>query len=82
MDNNVTRERLESVINEVFYTQNGKTTICVITTKTGFQVVGTSSCVDSSKFNKELGQNYSFKAAMDKLEELETYRLSWELHNE
>lgn len=52
-----------------------KTTCCVLTLQNGFEVVGTSACVDPANYNEEIGATYARKRAMDKVWELEGYRL-------
>lgn len=42
-------------------------TICNITLDNGYSVRGESACVDPSNFNREIGQHYAEKQAIDKL---------------
>ena len=62
-------------IMSVFYgvLPSKKTTICEIILKNGFSVVGTSSCVDTRKFDEQLGQKLAFEDAYRKAGELEAY---------
>lgn len=50
-----------------------KTTICLVTLKNGFEVVGTSACIDPSDFVVELGMKYALEDAMRKVDELTAY---------
>ena len=75
----VTIERLESLIVKVDYSNNGKTTTCILHLKNGFQVVGFSGVVDVTNFNQELGEKYAYENCINKLWELEGYRLQWQL---
>ena len=50
-----------------------KTTYCLLIVKKGFEVVGTSACVDPANFVVELGQKYALKAALKKLDELQGF---------
>ena len=55
----------------VEYTQIGrKTTVALLTTEEGFEIVGTSACVDVASFNREIGEHYALK---DALRQLDTY---------
>ena len=79
-ENIVTESRVAGVIEKVEYTRVGvKTTVCCVTLSNGFEVIGTSACVDPDNFNKELGEKYALEQAISKIEELEGYRLQSEL---
>lgn len=56
-------------------------TICVLTLKNGFNVVGESACVSPENFNMELGQQLAYKKARDKIWALEGYLLASKLHD-
>lgn len=56
------------------------TTVCQLFMKNGFVILGTSGCVDPTKFNKALGEKYAYEKAIDKAWELEGYLLAEELH--
>lgn len=55
------------------------TTLCVMTMKNGYVVLGTSACADPSMFNKALGEQYSYGDAIEKLWPLEGYLLREEM---
>lgn len=57
------------VIKEDYQVMGNKTTICLITLTNGFEVVGTSACVDASKFDVHEGRKWARLAAMSKVEE-------------
>lgn len=79
MANTVTEQGLMRLIIKEAYVQVGqKTTICCLTLKNGFEVIGESACVDPANFNEELGRKYSHERAFNKLWELEGYRLQSE----
>jgi len=42
-------------------------TQCIIVMQNGFIVTGESVCVDLADFDSELGQEYAYKAALDKV---------------
>ena len=78
--NTITDERVEdTIVKKEFITMGLKTTICCITLRNGFEVVGVSACVDPDNFDADLGRKYALKDAISKVEELEGYRLQSEL---
>ena len=46
-----------------------KTTIALVTTEQGFEIVGTSACVDAAKYDAALGEDYALKDALKKLDQ-------------
>ena len=73
----VTPERLEQVIvSEQYHVFDGSTlTVCVLTLRNGYTVVGESACVDPANFNAELGRKISRDNAKNKIWTLEGYLL-------
>ena len=62
--NKITKEFLESEIQEVIYTQmHERLTHCLIVTKSGFLFTGQSVVVDVANFDKELGEKYAYEQA-------------------
>jgi hypothetical protein len=51
-----------------------KTTICLIKLDNGFEIVGTSACVDPENYKKEIGEELAYNNAIKKLEEFEAYK--------
>ncbi len=45
-----------------------KTTICLLTLMNGFEVVGTSACVNPADFDATIGKEYALKEALRKLD--------------
>jgi hypothetical protein len=45
-----------------------KTTVALITVKNGFEIVGSSACVNPDDFNEIIGQHYALVDALDKLD--------------
>lgn len=78
--NTVTRESIEALIAKEDYWNNGKTTVCILTLTNGFEVIGTSAPVDKSNFDLEVGSKYAKEKAIDKIWELEGYRLQWKIN--
>ncbi|MFC1059576.1 Gp49 family protein [Pasteurella multocida] len=73
--NKLTKEYLDGLVVKTEYVHQGLLTICTITLKNGFQLVGTSACVSEDNFNAEIGENIAYKNAFEKLWELEGYLL-------
>lgn len=79
----LTEEDIKHVIVRKEYTRIGeKTTICLLTLENGFEVIGTSACVNPEDFDYETGKKFALERAMDKVWELEGYRLQWRLYGE
>lgn len=57
-------------------------TVCVLTLKNGFQVVGKSACADPANFNAELGQKIAYDDAFRQIWALEGYLLREQLYTE
>lgn len=72
----LTPEYIEDCIeSEEVLTIGKKTTVVLLTLKSGFEVIGTSACVDPSQYDVEVGKSFARKRALDKVWELEGYRL-------
>jgi hypothetical protein len=56
-----------------------KTTVCLLTLENGFEIVGTSACVDPKMFDATLGKQYSLVDALDKLDELQGFAMQVEM---
>ena len=50
-------------------------TVCLLTLKNGFNVVGESACVSPEYFDEEIGRDVAFNNARDKIWLLEGYLL-------
>lgn len=51
------------------------TTVCCLTLKNGFTVVGESACASPENFDEELGRKIAYKNAREKIWQLEGYLL-------
>ena len=72
----LTPELIDSKIKEKsFYKLTERLTVCVVTLKNGFELIGESSCVSADNYNKEIGEKISFENARNKIWELEGYLL-------
>lgn len=70
----LTEEYIESQIERTEAVKVGqKTTVVVLTLKNGFEVIGTSACIDPAEYNMEVGTTYARKRAVEKVWELEGY---------
>lgn len=70
-----TAEKVQGLIESIqYHVFPGTTlTICCITLKNGYSVIGKSACAIPADFNKELGEEYSYEDALKVLWELEAY---------
>lgn len=64
------------------YIVRGCLTICILTLKNGFTVVGTSSCASPENFNEEIGRHFALKDAERQVWPLLGFRLKDKLHAE
>lgn len=71
-----TQKMIDSAIKEERdYKIGEKTTVVVLILQNGFEVVGTSACVDAANYDHETGKKYARERAVTKVWELEGYRL-------
>lgn len=76
MENTVTIEKIENIISKEEYLKVGlKTVIAILTLENGFEIIGTSACVDINNFNFEIGKKYAREKAIDQIWMLEGYLL-------
>jgi hypothetical protein len=80
----ITPDHIDSVIFNKRFVQPTHTmlTLCVLTLRNGFNVVGESACVSRDNFNVELGQRIALEDAKKKILVLEGYLLAERLHAE
>ncbi|PKR55416.1 Gp49 family protein [Thalassospira marina] len=70
----------ECVMTEAYHVFPGTTlTVCALTLRNGFQVVGESACASPENFNPEIGRKIARENARNKIWALEGYRLRSEL---
>lgn len=55
------------------------TTICQLLMENGYTILGTSACVDPTKYNQALGEKYAYEDAINKAWPLEGYLLAEEI---
>ncbi len=77
----VTEESIERlIVAEHYHVFQGTTlTVCALTLRNGFQVVGEAACASPENFDAPLGQKIARKSAMRRIWSLEGYRLRCEL---
>lgn len=71
----ITNEYIKSRVAETHYSilPDGRTTVCSIVLVNGYTVTGSSSCLDRANFSVDLGRNYSFQKAFEKIFEVEAF---------
>lgn len=70
-------KRLCSLVKRVqFLVLGEKTTVAFIKMASGFEIVGTSACVNPDDFDKEVGRLYALKDALSQLGEYDAYKRS------
>jgi len=74
--NKLTPEQIEAQIKEEQFMKMGKkTTVCLLTLNNGYELVGTSGCVDPDNYDAEIGQRIARENAVDQIWMLEGYVL-------
>ncbi len=70
-------DRINNTIVDTYYHRVPGTTltICVLTLKNGYQVVGESASVSKENFREKIGRQIAFEKARDKVWALEGYLL-------
>lgn len=73
----ITPEHIDNQIkSEAYYVFPGTTlTVCALTLKNGFHVVGESACASDANFDPDLGRQLSRENARNKIWQLEGYAL-------
>jgi hypothetical protein len=51
-----------------FYKVGVKTTVALLTANNGFEIVGTSACVNPDDFNESIGQHFALVDALNELD--------------
>jgi hypothetical protein len=76
----LTPENLDAVIKSAeYHVFSNKTTVCCLTLRNGFTVVGVAACVDSANFREQIGRDVSFTKARNEIWPLEGYLLQQHL---
>lgn len=77
----LTEEHLKGLIADASYHRlDGTTvTICALTLRSGFVVTGESACLDPASFDAEIGEKIAYDNAVEKMWELEGYRVKHDI---
>ncbi|KGQ39965.1 Gp49 family protein [Gallibacterium anatis] len=78
--NKLTKDYLDSLVINTQYVHQELLTICTITVKNGFKLVGTSACADEQNYDAKIGEQVAYQNAFAKLWELEGYLLKQRLY--
>jgi glutamate racemase len=54
------------------------TTVCQLFMENGYVILGTSACVDATKYNRAVGEKFAYEDAINKAWPLEGYLLAQE----
>jgi hypothetical protein len=63
----VTFEEVSASIVETKYIRAGKITVCHLTLKDGYEVIGTAGVVNPANFDMNTGQGIAYNKALDKV---------------
>lgn len=77
----VSLQDIQAKVKKTVYTvlPDTTTTICQLFMENGYVILGTSACVDPSKFNKAIGEKFAYEDAINKAWPLEGYLLAQEI---
>lgn len=64
-----------TILSKDYHIFDGKTTVCCLTLRNGYHVIGVSSCVSKENFDREIGRDVAFEDARNKIWGLEGYLL-------
>lgn len=73
----------EQIVAEAYHHfPNSRTTVCMLTLRNGFEVIGSSASVAAENFNPEIGKTVARRKARDAVWEFEGYRLKTHLYRQ
>jgi hypothetical protein len=79
----VTLEQIKSLIDrEEYHVFDDTLTVCVLTLKNGYKVLGQSACADPANFNEELGAKIAKEKAVAEIWPLAGFLLRDQLHRQ
>lgn len=85
MKNSIKKQDIDNILAKTFIKvqkYGDKTTVLMATLPNGFVIVEYSSCVDPANFDMKIGEQNCMDKLVNKIWELEGYRLQSELNNE
>ncbi len=83
--NKVTKQDIDKILANTFVKvekYGDKTTVLMATLPNDFVIVESSSCVDPANFDMSVGEEICMDKLVDKIYELEGYKLQSKLHEE
>lgn len=60
-----------------FYTVGEKTTICMLTCRNGYEIIGQSQCINPDEYTAEIGARYALQDAVEELVSIWAYEQHW-----
>lgn len=69
----LTPQYINSLITHTEYQYSGTLTICLLTLKNGYKVIGESACLNETDFDAEIGKQAAYNNAVEKIWQLEGY---------
>ena len=64
------KDLIRHIVKHEYHDMGKKTTVCLLTLDNGFEVVGTSSCIDPKDYDQRTGAAIAYENAVEKLWEL------------
>lgn len=78
----VTEDSIKERIGQVYYLQQGTTTICTILMKNGFKFIGHSTPASPDNYDSLIGQRYAYENAFKQIWSHEGYLLRERLYEQ
>lgn len=85
MKNKITKEDIDKILSKTLVKvekYGDKTVVLMATLPNGFVIIESSSCIDPVNFNMSIGEQICMDKLVDKIYELECYKLQSKLHEE
>jgi len=70
----------ETIVNEEYHRLTDVLTVCVLTLRNGFTVIGESACASPENYDREIGEKVARGVAVEKIWPLEGYLLKQKLY--
>lgn len=71
----------DKIVSDDYHVFNKVLTVCCLTLKNGFMVIGESACASPENFDQNLGRKIARERAREKVWALEGYLLKQRIHN-
>lgn len=71
----------KEIVNTKFF-YDGTFTICLLTLRSGFKIIGESACMNPKDYNKKIGEEISLNNATDKIWQLLGFHLKQEKYEQ